>query len=102
MSENIQRICSFLEKAWGTTSIIAVTADYVYCLSFDSEEGVWKEASYMFKEKDLQMRNLSPDRALLYLIEELTKGISQYAKPLSEVIITEKAKLDELIGKIKQ
>ena len=102
MSENAQRIVDFLEKAWETTSIIASTDDYVYCLSFDPGAGTWNEASYMFKERDLQIRNLTPDKALLYLIEELTKGISQSTRPLNEIIITEKAKLDKLIGKIRQ
>ncbi|MFX0067791.1 MAG: hypothetical protein ACFFA1_01495 [Promethearchaeota archaeon] len=102
MSENAQRIVDFLEKAWETTSVIAFTDDYVYCLSFDPGTSMWKEASYMFKERELQIRNLSSDKALLYLIEELTKGISLSTKPLNETIITEKAKLDKLISKIRQ
>ncbi|MFX0096213.1 MAG: hypothetical protein ACFE7E_00465 [Candidatus Hodarchaeota archaeon] len=102
MSENAQRIADFLEKAWEKTSIIASTDDYVYCLSFDPEKSMWTEASYMFKEQDLQIRDLSPEKALLYLIEELTKGISQYTKPLNETIITEKAKLDKLISRIRE
>ncbi|MHA1835336.1 MAG: hypothetical protein ACTSYQ_00140 [Candidatus Odinarchaeia archaeon] len=95
---NGDEIKKLLEEAWDSPSIIIKTPDYIYILKKEGEQ--WVEVSYMLAEKDLQKRELPPDKALFYLIEELTKGLVQYNPSLKESIIVDRSKLDEILNSI--
>lgn len=60
----------------GKSSIIIYTKDYIYCLvSVDS--GNWKEASFEFPDS-FSIKEIPPEKAILLLIEELTRGLPGY------------------------
>ncbi|MHA1232257.1 MAG: hypothetical protein ACTSRP_15855 [Candidatus Helarchaeota archaeon] len=84
----------------GTTSVIIQTKDYVYLVySLDPEKTKWKEVSYTFDGSSLDIRELEAPKALMYLIEELTRGLPGYFPELP--FIKDQNELEELIKKIK-
>ena len=59
----------------GVTSVIIYTKDYIYCLV--SQGDAWKEAVFEFPGS-FSTKDIPADKALLLLIEELTKGLPGY------------------------
>ncbi|MHA1237915.1 MAG: hypothetical protein ACTSSJ_01495 [Candidatus Odinarchaeia archaeon] len=101
-NENASKAVELIKKAWEVTpSIIISTPDYVYVL-FPSSNGTWTEASYLLNEKELETRELSSDQALKYLIEELTKGLPGYIPDITNIIIADEKRLEELVEKIQK
>ena len=60
----------------GKSSVIIYTKDYIYCL-VSKEPGTWKEAVFEFPGS-FSVKDIPSDKALLLLIEELTKGLPGY------------------------
>ena len=66
----------------GTSSVIIYTKDYIYCLI--SQGDVWKEAVFEFPDS-FSTKEIPADKALLLLIEELTKGLPGYFEKIPVV-----------------
>ena len=83
----------------GVTSIIIHTKDYIYLIySLDQEKTKWKEVSYTYDGNAIDIRELEAPKALMYLCEELTRGLPGY----TEVpFIKDQIELTELINKVK-
>lgn len=60
----------------GKSSVIIYTKDYIYCL-ISKDPGTWTEAVFEFPES-FSTKEIPSDKALLLLIEELTKGLPGY------------------------
>jgi hypothetical protein len=75
--ENVTKTLEILEEAWKTKSAILMTDDYVYLL-YQVSEGNWKEASFIFDDASLEVRDLDAENALMLLIEEITTGLPGY------------------------
>ena len=60
----------------GTSSIIIYTKDYIYCL-ISKDQKTWREASFEFPDS-FSVKEIPTDKALLLLIEELTRGLPGY------------------------
>ncbi|MBD3229683.1 MAG: hypothetical protein GF329_15995 [Candidatus Lokiarchaeota archaeon] len=85
----------------GVTSVIINTKDYVYLIySLDLEKTQWKEVSYTYQGNDIRERELSASKALMYLIEELTRGLPGYFPDAP--FIKDQGELSELINKVKE
>ncbi|MFX1297044.1 MAG: hypothetical protein ACFFD2_19605 [Promethearchaeota archaeon] len=67
----------------GVPSVVINTKDYIYCLvANDAELTSWKEASMTFPDCSLEEKDLPAGKALMLLIEELTKGLPGYVTDL--------------------
>ncbi|MHA1276041.1 MAG: hypothetical protein ACTSQI_22050 [Candidatus Helarchaeota archaeon] len=80
-----EKMIEILESAMkpGVPSIVINTKDYIYCLvASDSELTSWKEASMTFPDCSLEEKDISAGKALMFLIEELTKGLPGYVDNL--------------------
>ncbi len=67
----------------GVPAIVISTKDYIYCLvANDAELTSWKEASMTFPDGSLEEKDISAGKALMLLIEELTKGLPGYVDNL--------------------
>jgi len=83
----------------GVTSVIIHTDDYIYLIySMDPQKTKWKEVSYTFQGSNLDVRELDSSKALMYLIEELTKGLPGY---IDIPVIKDQNELENLIKKVK-
>ncbi len=98
--ENVKKMLEILDKAWETTpSIIIYTDDYVYVLvPLDESKEKWQEVSFTVPEGSIEMRELTVKEALIYLMEEVTKGLPNYVKL---PVVTEIENLDEVKEKVK-
>ena len=54
-----------------------MTDDYLYMM-FQVGEGKWKEASFIFDDATLEVRDLDSEKALMLLIEEIRTGLPGY------------------------
>ena len=77
--ENANKTLELLEEAWKVKSAILMTDDYLYMM-YQVEEGKWKEASFIFDDASLEVRDLDTEKALLLLLEEITTGLPGYEK----------------------
>ncbi|MFW9832038.1 MAG: hypothetical protein ACFFD8_09720 [Candidatus Thorarchaeota archaeon] len=75
--ENANQTLEILEEAWKAKSAILLTDDYLYMM-YQIDEGKWKEASFIFDDASLEVRDLDTEKALLLLIEEITTGLPGY------------------------
>lgn len=76
---------SILENATkpGIPSIVISTKDYIYCLiANDTELSSWKEASITFPDGSVEQKDIPAGKALMLLIEELVRGLPNYAESL--------------------
>ena len=73
--ENATKTLGILEEAWKTKSVTFLTDDYLYIL-VNKEPGKWQEASFVFSDGSLQIRELESEKALMFLIEEITTGLA--------------------------
>ncbi|MHA1271578.1 MAG: hypothetical protein ACTSPY_17425 [Candidatus Helarchaeota archaeon] len=84
----------------GVSSVIINTKDYIYLIySLDAEKTKWKEVSYTYDGSSLEIRELDAPKALMYLIEELTRGLPGYMPDIP--FIKDQNELEELIKKVK-
>ncbi|MHA1299515.1 MAG: hypothetical protein ACTSO9_08790 [Candidatus Helarchaeota archaeon] len=67
----------------GTSSIVVYTKDYIYCL-LSKDTSTWTEAVFEFPES-FSKKEIPAEKALLLLIEELTKGLPGYFSELPVV-----------------
>jgi hypothetical protein len=75
--ENSTKALEIFEEAWKTKSAILLTDDYLYMM-LQLKEGKWKEASFIFEDASLEVRELEAEKALMLLIEEITTGLPGY------------------------
>jgi hypothetical protein len=75
--ENANKTLEILEEAWKVKSAILMTDDYLYMM-YQIGEGKWKEASFIFDDASLEVRDLDAEKALMLLIEEITTGLPSY------------------------
>ena len=75
--ENANKTLEILEEAWKVKSAILMTDDYLYMM-YQIGEGKWKEASFIFDDASLEVRDLDAEKALMLLIEEITTGLPGY------------------------
>lgn len=75
--ENAKKTLEIFEEAWKTKSAILLTDDYLYMM-FQVGEEQWKEASFIFDDASLEVRELDAEKALMLLIEEITTGLPSY------------------------
>jgi hypothetical protein len=84
----------------GITSVIVHTKDYIYVVySLDPEKKKWKEASYKYQGEALSVRELEAPKALMYLVEELTRGLPGYYPDAP--FVKDQGELEALINKVK-
>lgn len=99
--ENIRKMLKYIDDAWSNTpSIIISTKDYIYCLfpTDSTSKEKWVEVSFTLQDASLEERSLTSKEALIYLLEEITHGIPEYAEI---PIILKIEDLDNLKEKIK-
>ena len=96
---SVDEIVKALNEALQGTGIIIVTPDYVYAV-YEKEENKWLQVSYDFLEKEGFIEELNTRKALLYLIEEVSKSLIRFEKGAWYVVISE-AELSDVIEKIK-
>ncbi|MHA1589898.1 MAG: hypothetical protein ACTSVA_04745 [Candidatus Njordarchaeales archaeon] len=77
--------------------IIIYTTDYLYGL-YEISPNRWRQVSYVFADKDFSVEDIDTRRALLYLIEEVSKSLVRFEKGEWRVILSE-AEIDEIIDK---
>ncbi len=73
--ENATKALVILEEAWKTKSATFLTDDYLYVLT-SKGPGKWQETSFVFSDGSLQIRELESEKALMFLIEEITTGLA--------------------------
>jgi hypothetical protein len=99
--ENISQMVKHIDEAWSNTpSIIISTTDYVYCLfpTDSASKEKWVEVSFTLQDASLEKRTLNAKEALIYLMEEITHGLPEYAEL---PIVLKIEDLDNLKKKIK-
>ncbi|MEX2751982.1 MAG: hypothetical protein Q6366_008845 [Candidatus Freyarchaeota archaeon] len=100
--KNVEKMLKYLDEAWTKPpSIIINTEEYIYCL-FPTDSATkekWVEASLTLPEANLEERNLTPKEALVYLLEEITRGLPGYAQL---PIVLEVGDLDKVKEKVKK
>lgn len=98
--ENVKKMLEILDKAWGIMpSAIIYTDDYVYVLfPLDDSKEKWQEVSFTMPEGSIETRELTAKEALIYLMEEVTKGLPNYVEL---PIVTEIEDLDAVKEKVK-
>lgn len=100
-NENVSKMLKYIDDAWSNTpSIIISTNDYVYCLfpTDSTSKEKWVEVSFTLQDSSLEERALAPKEALIYLMEEITHGLPEYAEL---PIVLKIEDLDNLKKKIK-
>jgi len=95
-----EAIKHFREALIKPTSIIIATPDYLYAL-YEVMPNRWKQVSYVFADNEIYIDEVDTKRALLLLMEEVSKSLIRYDKGQWKVILSE-AELEELLEKIKQ
>jgi hypothetical protein len=76
-----EKMIEVLDKATkpGVPAIVINTKDYIYCLiANDTELTSWKEVSMTFPDCAVEEKDIPAGKALMLLIEELTKGLPNY------------------------
>jgi len=84
----------------GLPSIVITTTDYIYCLMANDEELTsWKEASLTLPDYSLEEKDIPAGKALMLLIEELTRSLPNYDSTLP--IAKNEGEIGEIIEKLK-
>ena len=84
----------------GVPSVVINTKDYIYCLiANDAELTSWKEASITFPDVSLEEKDIPAGKALMLLIEELTKGLPGYVDDLP--IAKNEGEIGQAIERVK-
>ncbi len=98
--ENVNKMLEILNRAWEVTpSTIIHTDDYVYVLfPLDEQKEKWQEVSFMMPEGSIEIRELTAKEALIYFMEEVTKGLPNYVEL---PVVTELKDLDSVKEKVK-
>jgi len=102
MSDEIaspEEVIKSLKEALEKTGIIIETPYYVFAL-YEVNPDKWKQVQYVFDEKEGYIEEINVRRAILYLIEEVSKSLITLEKGDWNVILSE-AELEEIISKIK-
>jgi hypothetical protein len=73
--ENAAKVLGILEEAWKAKAATFLTDDYLYVL-INKGPGKWQETSFVFADGSLQIRELESEKALMFLIEEITTGLA--------------------------
>ena len=99
--ENATKALTILEEAWKTKSATFLTDDYLYVLTNKGPDK-WQETSFVFADGSLQTRELESEKALMFLIEEITTGLAGsldagkdyviVSNPASQAKVTERIK----------
>ncbi|MHA1263762.1 MAG: hypothetical protein ACTSRS_00860 [Candidatus Helarchaeota archaeon] len=80
-----EEIIAILQEATkpGVPAVVINTKDYIYCLmASNAELSSWKEASITFPDGTVEIKEIPAGKALMLLIEELTKGLPGYVDDL--------------------
>ena len=84
----------------GIPAIVINTKDYIYCLiANDTELSSWKEASMTFPDGSLEEKDIPAGKALMLLIEELTKGLPGFVDNLP--IAKNEGEIGQAIERVK-
>ena len=97
-----EKMIEILENATkpGLPSIVINTPDYIYCLIANDEEmTTWKEASLTLPDYSLEEKDIPAGKALMLLIEELTRSLPTYDSALP--IAKNEGEIGEIIEKLK-
>ena len=86
------------EAVRAQTGIVIETPDYVYAL-WEVTKGVWKQAWYSFVDREGEVNTIDERKALLLLIEEVSKSLVRFAKGGFRTIISEQ-ELESTLEKI--
>jgi len=101
MSISVDDVEKYLREALAKpTGIIIVTPDYVYAL-YETKSNAWRQIQFVFADNEGYIDEVDTKRALLYLMEEVSKSLIRYEKGQWKTIISE-AELEELLDKIKK
>ncbi len=87
-----------LKEALNKPGVIIQTPDYVYAI-YELGPGRWRQISVTFADKEVDISDVDLRRAILYLIEEVSKSLPNYHGKW-RVILSE-AELSELEEKLK-
>lgn len=66
-----------IEEALLKTGLVIETPDYIYAL-FEKEPNKWINVSLVFEDKTGWVSEVDTKRALLLLMDEVSKSLSQY------------------------
>ncbi len=102
MSEEVatqEEIIESLRDAVNKTGILIETPYYVFAL-YEVRDGVWKQVQYVFEDKEGFIETVDTKRALLYLIEEVSKSLISLNKGDWRVILNQD-ELEEVLNRIK-
>ena len=102
MSEEVatkEEIINSLKEAITKTGIVIETPYYVFAL-YEKQDGVWKQVQYVFEDNEGFIETIDTRRALLYLIEEVSKSLISLNKGDWRVILNEN-ELEEVLNRIK-
>ncbi len=101
MSAPLSEIKKYLKEALVKPSgIIIVTPDYIYAL-YEMAPNRWRQISYVFADNEGYIDDVDTKRALLLLMEEVSKSLIRYNKGEWRTILSE-AELDEILEKIEK
>lgn len=87
-----------LEKA--SAGIIIETSDYIYAL-YELSGNRWRQVSYIFSDREGFVEEMDTRRALLLLMEEVSKSLIRYNKGEWRIILSE-IELKEVLEKAKK
>lgn len=102
MAEEIaskEDIIKSLREALEKTGIIIETPYYVFAL-YEVNPDKWRQVQYVFEDKEGFIEDINLRRAILYLIEEVSKSLITLEKGDWRVILSE-SELEEVISKIE-
>ncbi len=102
MSEEVatkDEIINSLKEAIDKTGIIIETPYYVFTL-YEISPGTWRQVQYVFEDKEGFIETINERKALLYLIEEVSKSLINLNKGDWNIILSPN-ELEDVINKIK-
>ncbi|MGQ4891005.1 MAG: hypothetical protein ACP6IP_00800 [Candidatus Njordarchaeia archaeon] len=97
---SIEDVIASLKEALDKTGIIIETPYYVFAL-YEVGPGRWKQVQYVFEDKEGFIETIDERRALLYLIEEVSKSLINLGKGDWNVILSP-GELEDVISKMKE
>ena len=102
MMSSIDEVEKYLKEALEKASagIIIETPDYIYAL-YELSGNRWRQVSYVFSDGEGYVEEIDIRRALLLLIEEVSKSLAQYNKGEWRIILSE-IELEEVLEKARK
>lgn len=99
---SIDEIEKYLKEALEkpAAGIIIETPDYIYAL-YELSNNRWRQVSYVFSDREGYVEDIDTRRALLLLIEEVSKSLVRYNKGEWGTILSE-MELEEVLEKAKK